>query len=118
MNTVILPWPPRELNPNTGTNWRTKIKFIKDYRLQCRLLTQQAKMVVPDGEGSLHLWLTFCPPNRKRRDDDNLIASFKAGRDGIADALGIDDSRFITHPQIDTQTGGYIRVVITGEMDD
>ena len=118
MNTVILPWPPRELNPNTGTYWRTKIKFIKDYRLQCRLLTQQAKMVVPDGEGSLHLWLTFCPPNRKRRDDDNLIASFKAGRDGIADALGINDGRFITHPQIDTQTGGYIRVVITGEMDD
>lgn len=39
------------------------------------------------------LSLTFCPPDRRKRDDDNLVAAFKAGRDGIAQAMGIDDHR-------------------------
>ena len=47
-----------------------------------------------------------------------MIASFKSGRDGIADALGIDDCRFITHPWVHTETGGYIKVSITGGPDD
>jgi crossover junction endodeoxyribonuclease RusA len=47
-----------------------------------------------------------------------MIASFKSGRDGIADALGIDDSRFITRPWVHTETGGYIKVSITGGPDD
>lgn len=43
---------------------------------------------------ALMLRLEFIQPNRIRRDDDNLIAAFKAGRDAIAQALGIDDARF------------------------
>jgi len=49
---------------------------------------------VPDGP--LSLVIEFAPPDRRSRDDDNLIASFKSGRDGIAEALGIDDARFHT----------------------
>ena len=37
--------------------------------------------------------LEFRHAMRRRRDDDNLAASCKAYRDGIADALGIDDFR-------------------------
>lgn len=37
--------------------------------------------------------LEFHHAVRRRRDDDNLSASCKAYRDGIADALGIDDHR-------------------------
>ena len=33
----------------------------------------------------------------RRRDDDNMVGSFKAYRDGIADALGVDDRRFRPH---------------------
>jgi crossover junction endodeoxyribonuclease RusA len=40
--------------------------------------------------------IEFCPPDYRRRDRDNLIASMKAATDGLADALGIDDSKFIT----------------------
>lgn len=46
--------------------------------------------------GRVLLVLEFVPPDRRERDDDNLVACFKAGRDGIADALGINDNRFTT----------------------
>ncbi len=46
-------------------------------------------------------------------DDDNVIAAFKAGRDGLADALRIDDSRFRLHPYLQTKTGGFVLVKMT-----
>lgn len=39
----------------------------------------------------------FCPPDRKRRDVDNMLASIKSGLDGVADAIGQDDSQWQTH---------------------
>jgi crossover junction endodeoxyribonuclease RusA len=113
-----LPWPPQELSPNKRVHWGKKSKAAKAYRLQCGLMTKAAKLIIPEIEGKLYLWLTFYPPDKRRRDDDNMIASFKSGRDGIADALGIDDSRFITRPWVHTETGGYIKVSITGGPDD
>lgn len=41
--------------------------------------------------------VTFYPPDKRHRDDDSMIASFKAARDGIADALGVNDRRFKPH---------------------
>jgi crossover junction endodeoxyribonuclease RusA len=67
---------------------------------------------VPAGS-KLALWLDFYPPDRRHRDDDNMIASFKAGRDGLALALGIDDKRFRTFPYVQDKIGGYIKVRIT-----
>lgn len=66
-------------------------------------------------EGRLHLWIDFYPPDRRRRDDDGLLASCKAYRDGIADALGIDDRRFVSHPYLRDEVvkGGEVRVRIT-----
>ena len=40
---------------------------------------------------------TFCPPDKRKRDLSNFVASMKGAEDGIADALGVDDSHF--HPQ-------------------
>jgi len=39
--------------------------------------------------------LTFHFPTARDRDDDNAAATFKAYRDGIADALRVNDSTFI-----------------------
>ena len=44
--------------------------------------------------------ITFQPPDRRKRDRDNMIAAFKAGQDGLADALGIDDAILV--PTYDT----------------
>ena len=48
----------------------------------------------PDTAAPLALRVTFQPPNRIRRDDDGMIGAFKHLRDGIADALGMDDRLF------------------------
>jgi crossover junction endodeoxyribonuclease RusA len=38
--------------------------------------------------------MRFCPPDKRKRDLDNLLARMKAGLDGLADALGVDDTIF------------------------
>lgn len=94
MSMIELPWPPKELSPNARVHWSKKIKAAKRYRADCYLLTKASALSVP--EGDIILSLEFVPPDRRARDDDNCVAAFKAGRDGIAEALGIDDSRFRT----------------------
>jgi crossover junction endodeoxyribonuclease RusA len=42
----------------------------------------------------LALTLTFCAPDRRRRDLDNLLSALKADFDGVAQALGVDDHMF------------------------
>lgn len=112
-NEVILPWPPRALSPNARTHWRAKAPIAKTYKEACWALTKAAGLLVPDAP-KIALWLDFVPPDRRARDDDNLVASFKAGRDGIALALGIDDKRFRCFPCVrDGQVGGFVRVRIT-----
>jgi len=110
---INLPWPPKELSPNARVFWAKKSKIAKKYRLDCKLLSVN-KITLPESE-KLHLWITFYPPDKRKRDDDNLIASFKSGRDGVADALKVDDSRFITHPFVSdcVVKGGCVSIKIT-----
>lgn len=46
------------------------------------------------GDAPIAFRVTFYPPDNRHRDDDNMIGSFKAARDGIADALAVNDRRF------------------------
>ena len=48
-----------------------------------------------------------------------MLARVKPYRDGIADALGIDDKRFVSHPYVrDTpRKGGQVVFRITGGGD-
>lgn len=88
--TVALPWPPKELSPNARRriHWRKAGPIARRYRESCAWLIKAAR-----ARGTL-LSVTFCPPDCRRRDDDGMIGAFKAGRDGIADALGCDDHVF------------------------
>ena len=110
---LTLGWPPKELSPNARTHWRKKSLITKAYKTACWALALESDITAPETEGRLHLWITFYPPDRRHRDDDNMIASFKAGRDGLALALGIDDKRFITHPFVSSEIGGMVKVRIT-----
>lgn len=85
-----IPWPPKELNPNSRSHWAAKAKAVKKYRGDCYLL---AKNAVGAYTG-LTVTLNFRPPNRQRRDLDNALASLKSGLDGIADALNVNDREF------------------------
>lgn len=118
-NEVLLPWPPRVLSPNARTHWAVKSKAARDYRKLCRLLASEAGLRGIDWDGTVHLWITFLAPDRRGRDDDNMIASFKHGRDGLADALGIDDKRFRIHPWVSDEVvkGGAVRICLTPGAD-
>lgn len=113
MTELRLPWPPKELSPNARVHWSKRSRAAKAYRRDCALLVRAASIAAPDSE-RIALWIEFFPPDRRQRDDDNLLAAFKAGRDGIADALGVNDKRFVSHPFVQTTTGGFVRVRITG----
>jgi crossover junction endodeoxyribonuclease RusA len=93
---VELPWPPKELMPNfkRRKHWSVYRPFIKSYREDCAWLTKKARVRLGVGDMPILLTITFNPPDRRRRDDDGVIGAFKHGRDGVADALGVDDHLF------------------------
>ncbi|HYG07332.1 MAG TPA: hypothetical protein VD865_13135 [Stenotrophomonas sp.] len=117
MLELTLPWPERLLHPNSRPHWRPKATATKSARETAQVLAMAAGWKAAQlPEGRLHLWIDFYPPDRRRRDDDGLLASFKAARDGLAQALGIDDSRFVSHPMLreEVRPGGEVHVRITG----
>ena len=117
---IDLPWPPRELSPNARVHWAKKSTVARRYRRICWSLTLQAMntagMTGSSISGPVNFGLEFYPPSRRRMDDDNLVASFKAGRDGISDALQLADSNFRLTIQVmhdEPVKGGLVRVEIT-----
>lgn len=126
---IRLPWPPTALSPNARAHWAKKAKTAANYRYTCKLASLaviqkerwdlQALRDQVEAGGQVHVFIDFYPPNRARRDDDNIIAAFKSGRDGLADALKIDDCHFRTHPFLKrdevVKPAGEVRVVITGK---
>ena len=64
------------------------------YREACWVLTLEAKLKVV-GSGKIPIEVTFYPPDKRHRDADNMVASIKAGLDGLADALKVNDKNFL-----------------------
>lgn len=113
MNAVTFFWPPRECNPNWSGHWATKAKAVKRYRRDCWLMALGARLCV-DWEGDIHLHMAFSPPDKRRRDDDNMLAACKSLRDGLADALQINDNRFRLHSAVlPSRKGGAVIVVLS-----
>ncbi|HEY6612736.1 MAG TPA: endodeoxyribonuclease RusA [Pseudomonas sp.] len=117
MQRLTLPWPPAVLNPNQARkhHWSVRSKAAKAYRAECMLRAKGALLQVP-AEGKIRIQLEFCPPDLRERDDDNLIGAFKPGRDGVADALGIDDKRFAMREPLRgaKRPGGAVVMLIEG----
>ncbi|MFO1268569.1 MAG: hypothetical protein U1F25_13740 [Rubrivivax sp.] len=87
----------------------------KSFRQACALTarSQGARRI---DAAELAISLVFVPPDRRARDLDNLIAAMKAGLDGLADVLGVDDSRW-RHAKPPTiargEIGGLVRVEVS-----
>lgn len=92
---ISFPWPPAILSPNNRSHWARKLAPKQTYRMNCYMLTKSylasARHWRPSPDCPLPVKIIFHPPDRRHRDDDNMISSFKSGRDGMADALGIND---------------------------
>lgn len=105
-----MPWPSlKPLSPNWRGHWAEKSRAKKTFRQVwwAEALHQGAKKI--DAE-SLKVTLEFFPPDKRHRDWDNCIASCKAGFDGLADAIGVDDSKWTVTHSISEQIGGFVRV--------
>lgn len=96
--TISLPIPDRAISPNARrgeSRWAAiaKSRMVKAHRNRARLAMLEAlrgdNPGVPQGYSLAHFWETAA-----YRDDDNADGACKAYRDGIADALGMDDRKF------------------------
>jgi crossover junction endodeoxyribonuclease RusA len=111
MLTLTLPWPPKELSPNTRQHWSKLAKAKKAYREACAWTAKQQGAGRIEAQ-KLHLTITFVPPNRRAHDLDNCLARMKSGLDGLADVLGVDDKHWtLTIAKADT-VGGFVRVEV------
>lgn len=91
---VTIPWPDKILSPNARSHFHAKAKATKLYRDAAYWLAKQAQSVVMASDGEIMLSIVFRPPDKRRRDLDNMLASIKGAIDGIADALEVNDQRF------------------------
>ncbi|MHB9879114.1 hypothetical protein ACSMXM_05570 [Pacificimonas sp. ICDLI1SI03] len=90
---ILLPWPPRELSPNSRKDRRWTTDIRTKFKSDCYLATKAANPSVHD-DGPIALDITFRPPDNRKRDRDNMLSSTKYGLDSMAAAMGIDDSLF------------------------
>ena len=91
---VDLTWPAKELHPNRRTHWAEKARATKKARADARSVASGAKLPRIDASAIKVTCIFSPPPVKRNRDADNLIAACKAYFDGIADAIGVNDSCF------------------------
>lgn len=108
---IELPFPSSKLaGQNTG-HWSTKDGTIAAHRLLAKAITKKAGVFVL-GEGDIALRIDFYRPNRKG-DRVNFPIRMKPYIDGIADALKINDSRFVPEYHFHDEFDGKGRVVVS-----
>jgi crossover junction endodeoxyribonuclease RusA len=120
MIRLEFPWPPAELMPNRanrhGGKWPYRKKAKMARTLAWGMVAQTRARIEGEGEIILHTEIT--PPEGRAgggagRDEDGLMAALKPYRDGIADALGVNDSRFRNERPEWKPKDGAGKVVIT-----
>lgn len=87
--SLFLPIPPGLVCPNGRANYRQKAAATKKLRTMAKALLLTVMAGAPATFNCYSLTHHFHPS--KVRDDDNADGGCKAYRDGIADALGMDD---------------------------
>jgi crossover junction endodeoxyribonuclease RusA len=93
---ITLQWPSRNLSPNARPHWAVKAKAAKLYH-EYGYIAARKEMINNKSykfNDKITLDIKFYPKDKRRRDLDNCLASIKHGLDGIAQALGVDDSCF------------------------
>jgi crossover junction endodeoxyribonuclease RusA len=99
MVELFLPWPDRRLSPNARVHWSSLARAKKSAK-NVAFYTVKEAGIGKIAADSIKAKYSFFPPDRHARDADNLISSMKAAQDGIALAIGIDDSKWQTSYEI------------------
>ena len=90
---IELPFPPASLSGHNKGNYHAKSPLVKRWREMAKEATIAAGIVAPE-TGDIRVGVTFYPSSR-RGDRVNFPIRMKPIWDGIADALGVNDSRFL-----------------------
>lgn len=93
MSAIELPFPPALLSGHNTGHWGDKSGTIAKHREWAKLATLAAQPAIP-AKGDIRLVITFFPPDR-RGDRVNFPIRVKPQIDGIADALKVNDNRFL-----------------------
>ena len=119
---IELPLPPRALSSNARVHWSRRHRETKGYResaLMHMRVSLQNERHAP--KPPVRVSYAFCTKNARRiglyapRDHTNAVDAIKAAQDGIADALGFDDSAKYMRlgtVTIDATVGPFVRVVV------
>lgn len=91
VHIIRLPWPSSDLTPHAKGGWKKKARATKEARNQAWAAAMEKPRVpcVPDAVIFVEYW-----PKAYRGDVHNMHGRMKAYIDGIADAMGCDDSKF------------------------
>jgi crossover junction endodeoxyribonuclease RusA len=96
MTIITLPWMPAKLSSNNRSHWRFKAALTARCRGQAHYAALAAGVSSPEGNGDIEIIITFNPPsNRGDRLNYPAHGGLKAYIDGIADAMKVNDKRFI-----------------------
>lgn len=90
---IVLPFPPSTLSGHNNGHWRSKVRIVATHRSWAFHATRGERPTVP-AEGDILIHFRFVPPNR-RGDRTNYVNRLKPYIDGIAEALNVNDRRFL-----------------------
>lgn len=116
--TIRLPWPDTSLmaNRRNGKHWLAshgaKVRARETAFFAAKAALGQNRLAAG---GQVPVSITWVAPNKVRRDLDGLLSAEKPRLDGIAAALGIDDSQFmplILDRALDSEKKGFVLVEI------
>jgi hypothetical protein len=94
VSLIELPWPPASLSGHNTGHWRAKSGIVAKHRTWAKLATLAGDAVALPEAGDIRISFTFYPPNN-RGDRLNYPNRIKPYADGVAEALGVNDRRFL-----------------------
>lgn len=106
---ITLPFPPSSLSGHAKGHWRRKAAITKKWRAWAHAAALAAQLQAP-ADGDVRIVVRFFPPNR-RGDRTNFPNRMKPIFDGVADALRVNDSRFVpTYQFCEPESPGRVEI--------
>lgn len=112
----FLPWPDKKLSPNARLHWSKVAKVKRKAKTDAFYLVREAGIGRIEAD-RITVRCSFYPPDARRRDTDNMVASSKACLDGVSMAIGIDDSKWelVLNPRGPIMKNGMIKIELEWE---
>lgn len=108
---IELPFPPSSLSGHANGHWRSKAGIVAKHREWARLATLASDHAPVPEAGDIRIVITFYPPSN-RGDRVNYPNRMKPAIDGIAEALGVNDKRFLPSYHFSEPIKGAGKVVV------